>query len=362
MAIKLIIRRQGAAPNAPPLAEQVFEEPIITIGSEAASTLRLDDAGIAPEQAIIIDEDGQLLFINRATGTRLNGEALAREARRPVSDGDTLDLGPFQISISLNHNAHAPAVNARREPETRTPTPPAQTGGEPPSSDFGERRGATASSGGNSQAGSFAAILDSLRTEEDSFYFEVVSPTRGRRRVAIENAEMLVGWDETGRDVSCDAASVLAPRAVVRKDWSGVVVQPHGPATIEVNGEPVESVRRLRNGDRLTLLPTAVTVDPQENFLVFHEPATLVVLDSLLPQQLPPPVAPSAPNVEAANSAATNQDTGSAQVPVSAATPRRGLFRPDRRYFGHFTFAEVAIMFVGTLVAAGIIFLILEFL
>src|SRR3712207_8113641 len=50
------------------------------------------------------------------------------------------------------------------------------------------------------QGRSFAAILDSLRTEEDSFYFVVESAAGQSRRVRLEAAETMIGWDETGRD------------------------------------------------------------------------------------------------------------------------------------------------------------------
>ena len=48
---------------------------------------------------------------------------------------------------------------------------------------------------------------------------------------------------------------------------------------ILVNGEPVESPRRLRNGDRVTLLPAAAASpqDTARNFFIFYEPASLVV-------------------------------------------------------------------------------------
>lgn len=169
---------------------------------------------------------------------------------------------------------------------------------------------------------------------------------------------MLIGWDETGRRVGFDAASVRAPRARVRKSWSGVVVQPHGPGTVKVNGKPVEAALRLRNGDRLTLLPTAVDADPRENFLIFHEPALLVALDSLLPQQSPPPVAP-VPNVAAVEA---NQWP---RVPRALEPmPDAGLGRvsPRQSYFGYFTLGEVVILITGTFVAAVVVFMAMAFL
>ena len=165
----------------------------------------------------------------------------------------------------------------------------------------------------------------------------------------------MVGWDETGRRISCDAAQVSAARAVVRKDWSGVVALPLSVGMVLVNGETVEGPRRLRDGDRVTLLPTGAS-EPEDACLVFHEPASLVVLDTLLPQQqLPPPVTRGAAETNAAESSAL------APRAQAVAVAKAGPFSPGRRYFGYFTPTEVLIMIVGTLVAAVIIFMILEY-
>jgi hypothetical protein len=214
-----------------------------------------------------------------------------------------------------------------------------------------------------SEPTSFAAILDSLRTEEDTFYFQVETATTGRRRVPVEGAETLLGWDRTGQNVACgDAGAVATVRAVAHKDWSGVVLQPEEPGAASVNGEPVESARRLRNGDRVTLRPASgpAALDPARNFFIFYEPASLVVLDSLLPpQQLPPPVAAHAPGAEASAAAAALVHAP-ASSPPAVRTPARTALTA-RTYFGYFTFGEVALMACATLAAAFIIFLILEY-
>jgi hypothetical protein len=171
---------------------------------------------------------------------------------------------------------------------------------------------------------------------------------------------MLLGWDRAGQNVACgDAGAVAAVRAVVHKDWSGVVLQPEEPGGAAVNGEPVEAPRRLRNGDRVTLRPAAAAgaLDPARNFFIFYEPASLVVLDSLLPpQQLPPPVAQPPAGAEAAGALVPAPP---AQPPAVREPARTPLTR--RTYFGYFTLGEVALMACATLLAAFIIFLILEY-
>lgn len=366
MAIRLIINRRGA-----PAGERTFDGEIITIGSDPSSALHLDDSSVAPEQAIIISEDGRLLLINRADGTRLGEESLPREARRPLTPGDSLSFGPYTIRLAPDGEPARAQQNADRQATLSTPAPPATAAdaqASPHASNDsreerrepGRQQEPATPARAEPSARSFATILDSLRTEEDSFYFQIESGG-ARRRVPVEGAEIVVGWDETGRGISCEASGVVAPRAVVRKDWSGVVVLPFSAGMVSVNGEAVEGPRRLRNGDRLTLLPTAVAADPGQNYLVFHEPASLVVLDTLLPQQLPPPVAP-APSTAATARAETATAAALAPVAATAVARRRAsLLSPDRRYFGYFTFAEVVVMACGTLVAAVIIFLVLEY-
>ncbi|HEY0170048.1 MAG TPA: FHA domain-containing protein [Pyrinomonadaceae bacterium] len=366
MAIRLIIRRRGAGEGAAP-AGQTFDGPIITIGSDPGASLHLEDPGVAPEQAIIIGGDEESpLFINRAEGTLLNGESLAREARRPLSDGDIISIGTYVISLEAGNGFRPGAAvtrvvsgtgdeaDAGREaPDTReTPAFPEDAPGTTPA--------ASRPTPPAAQPTSFAAILDSLRTEEDTFYFQVETATAGRLRVPVTGALMLLGWDRTGRNVACgDEAAVATVRAVVQKDWSGVVLQPEAAGGAAVNGEPVEAPRRLRNGDRVTLFPAAAggAQDAGRNFLIFYEPASLVVLDSLLPpQQLPPPVASTHAGAEGAGALV---HAPAAQPPVVRESPRTPL--TARKYFGHFTFGEVALMACATVVAALIIFLILEY-
>ncbi|HEX8355498.1 MAG TPA: FHA domain-containing protein [Pyrinomonadaceae bacterium] len=356
MAIRLIIRRRDAGQGATP-AEHTFDGPIITIGNDLAASLHLSDRAVAAEQAIIISGDDEPpLFINRADGTLLNGEPLAREARRPLSDGDIISVGPFVISLGSDNGfaaATTPGLGPGAVDANDGRRPAAET---PPTPD------AAAPEAGTFPPTSFAAILDSLRTEEDTFYFQVETATGGRRRVPVEGTGMLLGWDATGQNVACgDAGAVATARAVVHKDWSGVVLQPEGSGAAAVNGEPVETARRLRNGDRVTLRPAAASagVDPARNFFIFYEPASLVVLDSLLPQQqLPPPVAQ--PPSAAAGSAAGALVPAPASSPPAVRPPGRAPLT-SRTYFGYFTFGEVALMACATLAAAFIIFLILEY-
>ena len=104
------------------------------------------------------------------------------------------------------------------------------------------------------------------------------------------------------------------------------------------------------------IVPTMVTAAQNQSFLVFHEPASLLVLDSLLPQKFPPPVALE-PAAETGTSLVTTETT----LPTVASKGRTKLFDPQRKLLGYFSMLEVLIMIIGTLVMATIIFLVLEY-
>lgn len=367
MAMQLLIKRYGDAPDAPPLDRQSFTGPIITIGSDAATaSLVLRGAGIAAEHVVIINEDGHMLLINRAEGTALNEELLAREGRRPLVHGDNLRIGDYLITFVFP-SAYESVQIARQIETPRTPAPQSREAlldaTEPKTSktSIAPPRTAAISGNGEEQAQSnFASILDSLRTEEDSFYFLIEGGLHNQRRVTIGSAEMPLGWDQTGQILAFDAGTVTTLRAIVRKDWSGVIVQTQSAGTVAVNGEPVESTRRLHNGDRLMLVPTANTAAQNQSFLIFHEPASLVVLDSLLPQKLPPPVPLQSPE----EMAATLGQTTTSPPPTKTAIARadKATTAPAKKVFGYFSRTEILIMLTGTLFMATIVFLLLEYL
>lgn len=362
MTPKLLITRKGDAPDAAPLDELLLADILISIGSDAAATLSLRGASVAPEQAVIINEDGVLLLINRADGTTLNDQPMQREARRPLTHGDRLGVGDYVIILVTSEAPAASQTGARQGELSESlnldtdATPQADTNDATPEN--APLQNAPPSANGNERPPrNFAAILDTLRTEEDSFYLLVEGGPDDGRRVLLESLEMPLGWEETGQRITFEADKVLAARAVLRKDWTGVVVQASGVGLVAVNGEPVEAARQLRNGDRLTLVPTVNTAAQNQAILIFHEPASLIALDSLLPQKLPPPVAlqPVAPDVsmisQASGEAAT-LEASSVRLPGQGAT---------RKYFGYFTRNEILLMIVGTLVTAAVIFLVLEF-
>ncbi len=335
MALKLILKKQASTPDEPPLAERTVKaEEVITIGSDPAATLSVDDSRLAPEHITIIQEGDRWTLFSHASGTHVNGESVPPKAPHPVKIGDRIELLDFAILLAPE------APSSKSEQMATAPSD--------------ENTGATAS-GAAEKPGSFATILSSLRDEEDNFYFVIHQRDATTERVFIQNAETLVGWDESGERITCDPLKVVVVRALARKEWSGVVVEPRGRNAISVNGEILDQPRRLRNGDRLVLLPPSeATATAQNCYIIFHEPAALAVLDSILPQELPPPVNPLA--LSASDAASPNSSEMAANGTVASADPVL-----QRRFFGYFTLVEIIIMVIGTLLAAVVIFLILEY-
>jgi len=214
----------------------------------------------------------------------------------------------------------------------------------------------TAVEGNGAPPRSFGEILEMLRSKEDSFYFVQDNGTSTGNCIMIDRGEMLLGWDESRQDLAFDPAAILIPLIVVKKDWTGVAVEPQDGRSVKLNGQPVTSSARLRQGDRLELDSVGLDPDGKDNpgrqertstNLTFHEPASLVVLDALLPQKLPPPVLRTDPSPAETSEL---QTSGARNLPA----------RTPATLFSVFTIYDLLLMAVGTLLLAVIIFLVLD--
>lgn len=396
MSFKLVIARHDTTDTAP-FIERLCQEPMISIGSDATATIQL--GGIAAEQVVLLFEHRTPLLINRADGTRLNDELLIREAHRPFNPDDTLRFANYTLTLRPEATAGivaASAVDAARFDSNAVNNQPMPAANLSALKSFSHRpeslasgdavtaaqlRDANGSSAGSSPADAavslpsdglkedslpttakpkknFAAILDSLRTEEDSFYFRFETGAQAGERFVIDKAEMPCGWDSSGARLTTRADDIAAPRMTIRKGWTGVVIEAQAAGMVRVNDEVTTEARRLRNGDRVSLAPLAADA-PHALFvvIVFNEPASLVAIDTLLPQPLPPPVAaPPATNDAEKNFIVAH--SSAAAKPKKIARPK---FNRHHRFFGYFTLLELGIMAISTIVAAFVVFLVLEY-
>lgn len=372
MTFKFILQRNSPAADAPPVAlsEHVFEGNLITIGSDAASTIVLKNA--LPEQAIIIREGEQLTLINSGEGTRVNKRDLRREAMEPLNAGDEIEIGNHIIFVTNGAaNGQIPPHQTFADRSMPTAASIEEIAGESDSSDKNTPENEFFAEEGKDErkeeikeqiraeskksenetgkpARNFADVLNALRTEEDSFYFVVENGAeREKTRVPLEQAETPIGLNNNGQ-ITCAANQINALYAIVRKDWSGIIVESQRGGAVKVNEETIKTTARLRNGDRLTLSGAKKT-NRQTPYLELHEPSSLVALESILETRS------RNGNLYGGNFAANN----AAPVAENAVVAPVSVF--ERNFFGYFSFFEVAAMAIGTLIAAVLIFLLLEF-
>ncbi len=354
MAIKLIVKK--SEPNGVvSVREIILDNEFSTIGNSESATLFLDDTQISNEQAVIVIEEDRAILINRSEGTFFNESAISKETRCEVQNGDEIQFGSHTVSF-LNTNykpknsIFIPANSGKLsfDPETAV-----DTADEVPVFDVPQN--GNGNGNGFKSTKSFADILSSIRKEEDRFYFQLQN-NGNQEKLPIEKEEIILGWDLTGRILSEDPNVVVMPRAIVRKDWSGVMVYPQGKDFVWVNGETVSTATRLHDGDKLTFLASFSSAPQNDTSLVFCEPAALVEINSILPQELPS-VAPNRTDLE--------EMTGSEVAEVDTKTQKiaeKQVKTKKRKWFGYFTFGEVFVMFIGTMIVAGLVYLILEYL
>jgi hypothetical protein len=221
----------------------------------------------------------------------------------------------------------------------------------------GETTSETAQPNSLPEKRSFASVLDSLRTIEDTFYFSIESGSQMGLRIPLEGhtVELPLGFDSSKRNICFNPESIAVLCAILRKDWSGVQIIPQDKGSIRINGEVVTSARRLRHGDRLELCKRSrKNSGLMDSVLVFHEPVSLRVLPSLLPHKHPPSEA-----VSESNGGPLEGKAQSSEPAPKASPNRRG---PRKLYFGLFSTGQLGLMFVFTLIGAAAVFFILNWL
>lgn len=340
------------------VGEYIFDGGLFTIGSDADSTVVLP--GTAAEQAVVIQERDHLTLICRAAGIVLNDKALRRESMEPLASGDVIKIGDYAIkyffidAASENgiNRPNAASVNHASKDVFSTAEDIAVAHLAPPEikqeNKTVENRSVKNDLPAKKNAKNFAEVLNTLRTEEDSFYFNVENGTQEIRRIALEQTEMPIGLNAKGEIVTA-VEQIAALYAVLRKDWSGIIIEAHRNGAVFVNDEAITAARRLRNGDTVSfnaLRPNDKTLP----FLKLHEPSSLVALESLLENR-----ERGASIQKNLNGAIHLSETENA-VPEEPPLPFL-----ERRFFGYFNFFEVVSMIILTLIGAVLIFLLLEF-
>jgi pSer/pThr/pTyr-binding forkhead associated (FHA) protein len=342
----LVKRRKEILSN---LTQEIPANGIITVGNDASATIELKDEKIAPEQFVIVCEEGAMTLLCRVDGTAVNGEKLPQGALHNLQFGDEIKIDGYTLTpetdeiIERTLNAEAAETNGFAAGSV-----PAETPAAPPE--------IHTTNSPEKQERSLSDVLENLRSEE-KFYFLIKETEGESRRVYVESEEMWLGWTETGEcAVSNAAEEIEIARAQIRKDWSGVVLYPLKKGDVWLNDETIAEPRRLKNDDKIFLLSKENARLNLDTVIKFHEPTALLILDSILPKELPPPVSLD----EAASDAGAKEldETDLIHSSRIPAAPEKTLRKGN--IFGYFTITEIIIMAIGTLITAAFIFLILE--
>jgi hypothetical protein len=344
MAKRLLVKRRKEILSE--LTQEIPANGIITVGNDTSATIELKDEKIAPEQFVIVCEDDTMTLLCRTGGTSVNGEVLPQGALHNLKFGDEIKIDGYTLTPEAETNGV--------EPKNDTAAYPAEIPELLPASPEAPSIHTTA--GAEKAERSLNDVLENLRSEE-KFYFLIKESGAEDRRVYVETEELWLGWSDAGTCVILpDGGEVDIPRAQIRKDWSGVVLYPVKRGDVWLNDETLAEPRRLRNDDKIFLQSKDSTRLKLETVIRFHEPTALLILDSILPKELPPPILL---DEAAADPGARELDESdlihTSRISSTTAKPHR-----KGNIFGYFTITEIIIMAIGTLITAAVIFLILE--
>lgn len=347
MTKKLLLKHQDKF--LPEYDQDIPSNGIITVGSEILSTIVLSGALIAPEQFVIVCENNQMMLLCRVEGTSVNGVALAQGALHNLQYKDVIAVGDYTFLIEdAERTAEILTANSINEKSEETEAAKPEQSSLP----F-----AAKTQTGKTRKG-LKNILEDLRAEE-KFFFGIEIADGEESRVYIENEQLWLVWTNECVPVF-EAAETARARAQIRKDWSGVVLHPLQAKSIWINNTPLTEPKRLKDGDRLSLLGKEGAKPCPATKVRFHEPTALLVLDSILPKELPLPISLDKQKKNEANG--NNKDGANAESSISGKTSSSVSARSKKNLIlGYFTFTELIIMTIGTLVTAVVIFLILEF-
>lgn len=354
---KLLVKKQGKL-----LPEKTLPIPpsgIVSVGNDASATIELQSDAVAPEQFVVVCENGQMTLLCRVDNTRINGDILPQGSLHNLEVGDRVAIGEFELSVETDESA-AKILSGRAEEPVKVQNiefvPPVpvvlqreETFQPAPPSSNGEKIFAPDKS--------LSDVLEGLKAEE-KFYFLIENGIAEKRRIYVETEEMWLGWAESGDCViSANPSDIAAPRAQIRKDWSGVVVYPLKSKNIWLNSQALDEPHRLKNDDSLQLLSKDKFLQDAKTTVKFHEPTALLVLDSILPKELPPPVSLERTKAPDLIHESRTPNVGRNAIAKKQATVKK----KGGRILGYFTGLEILIMIIGILVAAAFIFLVLEY-
>ena len=335
----LTVKKQGE--DEVLFKKNILNESIITVGNNPNATLELESPTVAPEQFIIIAENEQLILMNRADGTFVNGKILDLGGKVELINGDRIDLGVFQVFLTNKDESQNDEPNSKENLQSRT-----------------NRKTVELNSSGSKD---FSEVLNSVK-EEDSFYFHIVDSENIVERILFDSDEIWLGTSFAENSIKKNVDELDEVFARVQKDWSGAVIYPEADEEVHLNGELLEEPHRLKNEDELILTDEFAGRADNQTKITFHEPVVLLALNSILPEDLPEPV--SLKPIEKEKFGITlgrnKEEKKSVKNKIVKKEKKVVPKKKKQRRLGYFSILEIFIMAIGTLVTAALIFLVLE--
>jgi hypothetical protein len=356
---------------------------------------------------IIFEENGHIIFVNHGDGTRLNGLPVRIGDQRPLTFGDRIHIGNYVITVLDGNSPAARLDDPRATSLLQAATRELFTSGMKFDLDSllpaAFRPSSLRKSLEIPENASFAQILEAMVAPEDSFRFVIEGGYQPNVSLPLPagDAEVPLGWEASGLRITLNQQELVTYCALVRKTGERVVLHPVlAEHRLTVNDEPVTEPRALVDRDRIRFAsPLTRPLERPLPTLVFRTPATLSMLTdavataplreaepflngepadlesagspetdeaslrqvlempavteadirSVAPEALPSAAAPGAPPA-----------TGVAPAATAPAVTAPAAEAATYYYLGYFTGVELAVMAVGTLLGALLVYVLLE--
>lgn len=203
MIKEIIVRKTGSGNVL--ATEAIQSDSMLTIGSSVSSSIYIEE--LAPEQLVLVYEDGIPYLLNRGKSVTVNGEALSSGGKTIVGEETILTVFDYEISFRDEPEEHVAEVDSI------------------PGNDF------------------FFVTGGNLRKR---FYPVAESMWFGQIGGSFEFSRVKSSLDE----VFCR----------IGFDWSGATIFPRTSEKTKLNGRILIDPTLLRQGDKVTFLGTGLNV------------------------------------------------------------------------------------------------------
>ena len=318
-----VIEVPGQAPRA-----LTHESNALTIilGRDATANFQLPLATISRHHARISETDGLYVIedLGSTHGTKLNDKELGRGEKKVLRSGDVIEMTKAKITCAIESEKVA----------SQDPT---------------EGTGAVA-------ARAVQGILGRLgdAKEGNPYLRAITGSVTGTRYPLLGGVSQ---WT-LGRSQDCecviDDVNVSRRHAIVRKDWSGYVLEDLGSKNgILLNDKPVTRRARLKHEDELQIGPIKlVFIDPDADLLDALKAVPGFEVEESIPDA-DPPEDPAAPQNEMDGPAPADTPAPPEEAPDELADLDPSLLEPPPMRHKHADWAVVGAA-VAVAVGAGI--------